>query len=226
MCNSSHTRSAPMNRTPLTRRWQSVRRSLSWRPVARTATTRPTTRPTISWWHNSNTDPGKGYYEQVAKDFEADHPDVDIKIEAMQHEDMLTKLDAAFQSGDAPDVYMERGGGELADHVEAGLTKDLSESSADDHLRDRRLGRGLAGRRTRPTRCRSRSGWSASGTTRTSSRRPASPTTPTTWDEMYARRRTAEGRRASSRSRSAPGTSGRRRTTGTTSRSASARRTC
>jgi raffinose/stachyose/melibiose transport system substrate-binding protein len=85
----------------------------------------------ISWWHNSNNDPGKSYYEQVAKDFEADNPDVDVKIEAMQHEDMLTKLDAAFQSGDAPDIYMERGGGELADHVEAGLTKDLSESAAD-----------------------------------------------------------------------------------------------
>ncbi len=85
----------------------------------------------VTWWHNSNNDPGKSYYEQVAKDFEADHPDVDIKIEAMQHEDMLTKLDAAFQSGDTPDIYMERGGGELADHVEAGLTKDLSESSAD-----------------------------------------------------------------------------------------------
>src|SRR3954452_18534219 len=86
---------------------------------------------TITWWHNSNTDPGKGYYEQVAKDYEADHPGVDIKIEALQHEDMLTKLDAAFQSGDATDIYMERGGGELADHVEAGLTKDLSDSSAD-----------------------------------------------------------------------------------------------
>ena len=49
----------------------------------------------------------------------------------MQHEDMLTKLDAAFQSGDAPDIYMERGGGELADHVEAGLTKDISESAKD-----------------------------------------------------------------------------------------------
>ncbi|WP_028653199.1 extracellular solute-binding protein [Nocardioides halotolerans] len=85
----------------------------------------------ITWWHNSNNDPGKSYYEQVAKAFESDHPGVDIKIEAMQHEDMLTKLDAAFQSGDTPDVYMERGGGELADHVEAGLTKDLSESSAD-----------------------------------------------------------------------------------------------
>lgn len=86
---------------------------------------------TITWWHNSNNDPGKGYYEQVAADFEADHPGVTVEISALQHEDMLTKLDAAFQSGDAPDVYMERGGGELADHVEAGLTRDLSEDSAD-----------------------------------------------------------------------------------------------
>src|SRR5262245_55941335 len=86
---------------------------------------------TITWWHNSNNDPGKSYYEQVAKDFEADHPGVTIEISAMQHEDMVTKLDAAFQAGDAPDIYMERGGGELADHVEAGLTKDISEAAAD-----------------------------------------------------------------------------------------------
>src|SRR5689334_12097297 len=76
---------------------------------------------TITWWHNSNTDPGKGYYEQVAKDFEADNPGVHIEISAMQHEDMVTKLEAAFQSGDTPDIYMERGGGELKDHVAAGI---------------------------------------------------------------------------------------------------------
>jgi raffinose/stachyose/melibiose transport system substrate-binding protein len=85
----------------------------------------------ITWWHNSNTDPGKGYYDEVAKKFEASHPGVTIQVSAMQHEDMLTKLDAAFQSGDAPDVYMERGGGELADHVEAGLVKDLSAPAQD-----------------------------------------------------------------------------------------------
>ncbi len=85
---------------------------------------------TISWWHNSNTGEGKAYYDQVAKDYESAHPGVAIKVSAMQHEDMLTKLDAAFQSGDAPDVYMERGGGELADHVAAGLTKDLSQSAS------------------------------------------------------------------------------------------------
>ena len=86
---------------------------------------------TVTWWHNSNTDPGKAYYAKVAKDFEGTHPGVTIQINALQHEDMLTKLDAAFQANDAPDIYMERGGGELADHVKAELTKDLSDSAAD-----------------------------------------------------------------------------------------------
>ncbi|MGC5583764.1 ABC transporter substrate-binding protein [Ornithinimicrobium sp. W1679] len=87
---------------------------------------------TISWWHNSNTGEGLEYYEQVAADFEEANPGVTIEMEAMQHEDMLTQLDAAFQAGDTPDVYMERGGGELADHVEAGLTKDLTEAAAEE----------------------------------------------------------------------------------------------
>ncbi len=86
---------------------------------------------TLTWWHNSNTDPGMGYYAEVASDFEADHPGVTIEVEAMQHEDMVTQLEAAFQSGNAPDIYMERGGGELRTHVEAGLTQDLSDSAAD-----------------------------------------------------------------------------------------------
>lgn len=85
----------------------------------------------ITWWHNSNTDPGKGFYEDVIKEFEAEHEGVTIKVEALQHEDMGTKLEAAFQSGDLPDIYMERGGGELADHVSAGLTKDLTSLASD-----------------------------------------------------------------------------------------------
>jgi raffinose/stachyose/melibiose transport system substrate-binding protein len=86
---------------------------------------------TITWWHNSNTDPGKSYYEQVAADYMAEHPNVVIEIEAMAHEDMVTQLEAAFQSGNVPDIYMERGGGELRQHVEAGLTKDISDLAAD-----------------------------------------------------------------------------------------------
>ena len=87
---------------------------------------------TLTWWHNSNSDPGKAYYQKVADDFEAANPGVTIEISALAHEDMLTRLDAAFQTGDTPDVYMERGGGELASHVEAGLTKDISEDAAEE----------------------------------------------------------------------------------------------
>src|SRR5215213_5753237 len=87
---------------------------------------------TITWWHNSNNQPGKGYYEQMAKKFEADHPGVDIQVSAMAHEDMVDKLDAAFQSGDLPDVYMERGGGELADHVDAGMVRDLTDDASEE----------------------------------------------------------------------------------------------
>lgn len=86
---------------------------------------------TLTWWHNSNTGAGKDYYDKVAADFSADNPGVTIKVSAMQHEDMVTKLDAAFQSGDTPDIYMERGGGELKAHVAAGITKDISDLAAD-----------------------------------------------------------------------------------------------
>lgn len=94
-------------------------------------TTEPGAPVTITWWHNSNTGDGKKYYDKVAADFEAANEGVTVEVSAMQHEDMLTKLDAAFQAGDAPDVFMERGGGELAAHVEAGLLKDISEPAAD-----------------------------------------------------------------------------------------------
>jgi raffinose/stachyose/melibiose transport system substrate-binding protein len=87
---------------------------------------------TITWWHNSNNEPGKGFYEKVAADFEADNPGVTVEVTAMAHEDMVDKLAAAFQSGDLPDIYMERGGGELAAHVDAGLTRDLTDDAAEE----------------------------------------------------------------------------------------------
>ena len=86
---------------------------------------------TITWWHNSNNDPGRSYYEQVAEDFMADNPGVTIDITAIAHDDMLTRLDAAFQTGDHPDIFMERGGGETAAHADAGLLRDLTDDAAD-----------------------------------------------------------------------------------------------
>ncbi|HZW42569.1 MAG TPA: extracellular solute-binding protein [Agromyces sp.] len=86
----------------------------------------------LNFWHNSTTGDGKAYWEQTAKDYEAEHPGVDIKIQAIQNEDMDGKLQTALNSGDAPDIFMARGGGKLAAVVDAGQVQDLTDALSDD----------------------------------------------------------------------------------------------
>jgi raffinose/stachyose/melibiose transport system substrate-binding protein len=86
---------------------------------------------TIEWWHNSNNPPGRDVYEQAAEDFMAANPNVTIEINAQAHEDMVTRLEAAMQAGDMPDIFMERGGGELLAKVDAGLIKDITDDAAE-----------------------------------------------------------------------------------------------
>ena len=75
---------------------------------------------TLTFWHNSTTGEGKAYWEQTVADFEKANPGVKVTVQAIQNEDMDGKLQTALNSGDAPDVFMARGGGKLADVVEAG----------------------------------------------------------------------------------------------------------
>lgn len=51
----------------------------------------------ITMWHNSTTGDGKAYWESAAKAFEKENPNVTIKIEAIQNEDMDGKLQTALQ---------------------------------------------------------------------------------------------------------------------------------
>ncbi|GAB3216402.1 extracellular solute-binding protein [Kineococcus gypseus] len=83
---------------------------------------------TLTMWHNSTTGEGAAYWEKTAADFEAANPGVQIEIQTVQNEDMDGKLQTALNSGDAPDIFMARGGGKLADVVEAGQVMDLSDS--------------------------------------------------------------------------------------------------
>lgn len=87
---------------------------------------------TLSFWHNSTTGDGKAYWEATAADFEAEHPNVKIEIQAIQNEDMDGKLQTALNSGDAPDIFMARGGGKLAAVVEAGQAQDLSSALSEE----------------------------------------------------------------------------------------------
>ncbi|MFB8230273.1 extracellular solute-binding protein [Cellulosimicrobium sp. NPDC055967] len=82
---------------------------------------------TLTFWHNSTTGPGMEYWKTTAAAFEDENPGVTIRIQAIQNEDMDGKLQTALNSGDAPDIFMARGGGKLADVVEAGQVKDLTD---------------------------------------------------------------------------------------------------
>ena len=79
----------------------------------------------MTFWHNSTTGDGKAFWDATVAAYEADNPGVTIKVQAIQNEDMDGKLQTALNSGDAPDIFMARGGGKLADVVAAGQAREV-----------------------------------------------------------------------------------------------------
>ncbi len=82
---------------------------------------------TLTFWHNSTTGDGKQYWVDTAAAFEAANPGVKVDIQAIQNEEMDGKLQTALNSGDAPDIFLARGGGKLADVVKAGQAMDITD---------------------------------------------------------------------------------------------------
>ncbi|WP_249998443.1 ABC transporter substrate-binding protein [Actinoplanes sp. M2I2] len=77
-------------------------------------------------WQNATTGPGKAFWEKAVADFQTANPTVKIKIQSIQNEDMDGKLQTALNSGSAPDIFLQRGGGKMAAMVEAGQLKDIT----------------------------------------------------------------------------------------------------
>nr|WP_201471146.1 extracellular solute-binding protein [Microbacterium hydrocarbonoxydans] len=94
---------------------------------------------TMTLWHNSTTGPGVEFWEKTVADFEAENDGVTIDIQSVQNEDLDGKLQTALNSGDAPDIFLQRGGGKMAAMVKAGQLKDLTdaiEGGAKDEIPD------------------------------------------------------------------------------------------
>lgn len=86
---------------------------------------------TITWWHNATSDPLKSLWEDVAAEFEADHPGVTVNVEGYQNEELQrTLIPNALRSGSGVDLFQAWGGGEIKDQVAAGYVMDISESAA------------------------------------------------------------------------------------------------
>lgn len=86
---------------------------------------------TMTFWHNSTTGAGKAHWEKTVAAFEEANPGVTIDVQSIQNEEMDGKLQTALNSGDAPDIFMARGGGKLADVVAAGQAMDITDSIDD-----------------------------------------------------------------------------------------------
>ena len=82
----------------------------------------------MTLWHNSTTGPGVEFWEQTVADFEEANPGVTIEIQSIQNEDLDGKLQTALNSGDAPDIFLQRGGGKMAAMVKAGQLRDLTDA--------------------------------------------------------------------------------------------------
>ncbi|MEU3555143.1 ABC transporter substrate-binding protein [Streptomyces fragilis] len=86
---------------------------------------------TLTFWENAMPGPGDDYFKAAVKEYQALHPHVTIKLQAIQNEDFDGKLQTALNSDTAPDIFLQRGGGKMRAMVEAGQVQALELTAAD-----------------------------------------------------------------------------------------------
>jgi raffinose/stachyose/melibiose transport system substrate-binding protein len=80
----------------------------------------------IVWWHISTVPEQRANWENLAKTYVKDHPDVSIEITVLENEAFKAKLATGMQSGSPPDIFQSWGGGVLKQYGDAGLVQDLT----------------------------------------------------------------------------------------------------
>ena len=86
---------------------------------------------TLTFWTNATPGPGLTFFQNSIKSFDAAHPGVTIKMQAIQNEDYDGKLQTALASNSAPDIFFQRGGGKMLAMVNANQVAPLTLTAAD-----------------------------------------------------------------------------------------------
>jgi raffinose/stachyose/melibiose transport system substrate-binding protein len=81
---------------------------------------------TLTWWHNGNTQPLLGVWQQTASAYHAAHPDVSFSIDPIQSDLFATKMPLALKSDNPPDIFQQWGGGQEATQFQSGKLANLS----------------------------------------------------------------------------------------------------
>jgi len=86
---------------------------------------------TLTFWTNAQPGPGLVFFQNAVKSFDAAHPGVTIKMQAIQNEDYDGKLQTALNSNTAPDIFFQRGGGKMLAMVNANQVQALTLTATD-----------------------------------------------------------------------------------------------
>lgn len=81
---------------------------------------------TITWWHISTNEPESAYWQQVADDYMAANPGVNIEITILENQAFKDRLVTVMQAGDPPDLFQSWGGGVLWEFAEADLVRNIA----------------------------------------------------------------------------------------------------
>jgi raffinose/stachyose/melibiose transport system substrate-binding protein len=81
---------------------------------------------TLTWWHNGNTQPLRGVWQQVANAYNAANPKVSFSINPIQSEQFKTKMPLALKSNNPPNIFQQWGGGQEATQLQSGKLTNLT----------------------------------------------------------------------------------------------------
>lgn len=82
----------------------------------------------VKWLHLETVPENLKIWEDIAADYEAQNPEVDIQLQFLENEAFKAKLPTLLQSDAAPDFFYSWGGGVLRQQAETGALMDLSEA--------------------------------------------------------------------------------------------------
>jgi len=86
---------------------------------------------TVNWWHIQHTEPLLSVWQDVANEYMAEHPNVEIVITPRENEAFKAAETANMAAGDPPDIFQTWGGGGLKAQAEAGYVKPIDDLVAD-----------------------------------------------------------------------------------------------
>jgi len=86
---------------------------------------------TLTFWTNATPGPGLVYFQNAVKTYHTLHPNVTIKMQTIQNEDLDGKLQTALNSNSAPDIFLQRGGGKMLAMVNANEIQPLNLTATD-----------------------------------------------------------------------------------------------